>query len=69
MTVWESDLHGAHGADVETKQTTPDDGDGRDEVDVAVLFHHVGQCALVCRRVCKCGGSESRGVNGARSEM
>jgi hypothetical protein len=24
---------------------------------------------LVCRRVCKCGGSESRGVNGARSEM
>lgn len=43
MAVGECDLHGAHGADVETKQTTSDDGDGRDEVHVPVLLHHGGR--------------------------
>lgn len=38
------DLHGAHGADVETKETASNDGDGRDEVDVTELLHHGGQC-------------------------
>ena len=46
MTVWESDLHGAHGADVETKQSTANDGDGCDEVNVAELLDHAGQSGV-----------------------
>jgi hypothetical protein len=44
-----SGLHGAHGADVETKQATSNDGDGCDEVDIAELFHHGGRFVLACR--------------------
>lgn len=43
-------LHGAHGGDVETEQTTSNDGDGCDEVDIAELLHvgdKGGECGLV----------------------
>ena len=32
-------LHCAHGRDVETEEATANNGDGRDEVDVAELLH------------------------------
>lgn len=38
--------HGAHGADVETEEAATDDGDGGDEIDVAELLYHDGQCML-----------------------
>lgn len=41
------DLHGTHGADVETEEAATDDGDGGDEVDVAKFLHHGGRCMLV----------------------
>lgn len=34
------DLHRAHGADIETKQATANDGDGRNEIDIAKLLYH-----------------------------
>lgn len=33
------DLHGAHGRDIEAKQSTANDGDGRDAIDVTDLIH------------------------------
>ena len=31
--------HSAHGRDIEAEQTTADDRDGRDEVDIAEMMH------------------------------
>jgi hypothetical protein len=77
---WSINLHGAHGADVKTEQTTSDDGDGRDEVNIADLFHCGGRCwyVNVCgsasdsrelEEVSAIGVSASRVVSGASSRM
>ena len=47
----EVNLHSTHRRDIKTEQTTSDDGDGRDEVDIAKLSH-VGRVKplVVCKR-------------------
>lgn len=40
------ELHRAHGADVEAKEATANDGDGGDEIDVAKLLHHGGRVCV-----------------------
>ena len=44
------DSHGRHGTDIEAKQATTNNGDGRDNVNVSNLIHD-GRCSFSSSQV------------------